>query len=152
MSARGLNRAVLLILVFMGLIAMTSNTQSKRYGVRAWAIIAFAVGAAAICLARNSFGIEGAGFAALFVGMQLLRRSGADAQPRAFTVGPAPNQPAKFIWIVSIALIPALGVSCYLISVDVRHGGHEGWLAYLLGGLVLLCAGFWSALAAKLGQ
>ncbi len=47
---------------------------------------------------------------------------------------------------------PALALSCYLIAEDEQHGGHQGWPVYLLAGIVILCAGFWSALVAKLWQ
>lgn len=133
---------------------MTANTQEKRHGVYALAILVLVLGAVTFYLGSGSFAIQTLGLAALLVSLYLVRLSNVHARPASALAArqAAANRPGRLIWIISLALIPALGLSFFLLYEDSRHGSHQTWPLYLFAGIALICVGFWSALGAKLWQ
>ena len=54
------------------------------------------------------------------------------------------NALTRVLWIVSLCLVPILGIAWYLLDSDARHGGHVAWPAGLFAGVGLVCAVVWS--------
>jgi hypothetical protein len=108
-----------------------------------------------IYLGTNNYPIRVLGLVSIMASVYLVRisrvRNGSSLPE---TRGPVKNYkietgPGRLLWIVSLALVPLLGASGFLLHIDAVNGGHEAWPADIFAGVVLACAIVWGYLAAK---
>lgn len=124
----------------------------KSYSLFVLAILLLLFGGVAFALGGHDFTIRTLGLLAIVASTYLVRMSNVrDA------TGPAPGlkidqDPGRMLWVISIALVPLLVASFFLLHVDALNGGHDAWPVYLFAGVVLVCAGVWGALVARIGS
>jgi hypothetical protein len=97
--------------------------------------------------------IRSLGLAALFASMYFVRKSRARGRsdfPLATTrdtgVTKAPGTRRR-LWMLSLTMVPLLGVALLLMYIDSANGGREVWPAYVFAGVAIVCAGVWGSLA-----
>jgi len=101
----------------------------------------------------HNFPIRALGIAAImasthFVRISRVRARSAFPGATGRTTELTTEAPARWLWFVSLALIPVLGAAFFLMHIDFANGGHEAWPVYLCGAIALACAIIWSYLAA----
>lgn len=137
--------------------AITSQTVTrKRYGIFLLAILLVLLGGAGIYLGSRHYLIRVLGVVAImastyFVRISLVHNRSALSETsdgdRDFTTA---RGPGTLLWIISLALVPLLGVAFFLLHTDALNGGHEGWPATVFAAVGLTCAIVWGYLVAKI--
>ena len=123
----------------------------KKYGLFVLAIILILLGGVGVYLGSNNYLIRVLGSVSLLVSVYLVRISRVHHEsslPKANAV--EYGGPSRLLWIVSLALVPLLGASAFLLHIDAVNGGHEAWPADVFAGVALVCAGVWGCLIVKL--
>jgi hypothetical protein len=123
----------------------------KKYGLFVLAIILILLGGMGVYLGSNNYLIRVLGSVSLLVSVYLVRISRVNHEstlPKANAV--EYGGPSRLLWIVSLALVPLLGASAFLLHIDAVNGGHEAWPADVFAGVALVCAGVWGCLIVKL--
>src|SRR5882672_2351583 len=119
----------------------------KKYGLFVLAIILILLGGVGVYLGSNNYLIRVLGSVSLLVSVYLVRISRVHHEsslPKAnATEYGGPN---RLLWIVSLALVPLLGASAFLLHIDAVNGGHEAWPADVFAGVALVCAAVWGCL------
>jgi hypothetical protein len=137
-------------------VSTSQSVVRKRYGLFVLAILLLLFGGVGIYLGSHNYPIRVLGSVAILASAYLVRishvhdRSGL---PEASDSGKdikTPKAPARLLWIVSVALVPLLAASFFLLHNDAVNGGREAWPADLFASVVLVCAVVWGYLAAKL--
>lgn len=132
-------------------MASSQNVIRRRYGLFVLAVLLLLSGAVAEYLGSNNFPIRVLGLAFLMASVYLVRISRVhhgSSLPKTNSV--EYGGPSRLLWILSLALVPLLGASAFLLHIDAVNGGHEVWPVYLFSGVGLVCAGVWGCLAVKL--
>jgi hypothetical protein len=137
-------------------VSTSQNVVPKRYGLFVLAILLLLLGGVGIYLGSNNYPIRVLGLVSIMASVYLVRISrvhNGSSLPEAR--GPGKNYkiekgPGRLLWIVSLALVPVLGASGFLLHIDAINGGHEAWPADIFAGVVLACAIVWGYLAAKI--
>ena len=123
----------------------------KKYGLFVLAIIMILLGVAGVYLGSNNYLIRVLGLVSLLVSVYLVRLSRVHHESTLLKSNAVEyGGPSRSLWIVSLALVPLLGASAFLLHLDAVNGGHEEWPAYVLAGVALACAGVWGCLIVKL--
>lgn len=107
-------------------------------------------------LGANRPGIRSLSALAIILSAFCLRKSNLSV--RSLAGGAATNQddfpavkrPGKAIWIISIMLVPALGISFFSLYHDAATGYNQVWPVFLFAGVALVCTLFWSYLVSQL--
>ncbi len=137
---------------------MPETVQKKKYILFSLAIALFALAAIALLLGSSYPAIRPFAGIACIAGVYLIRMSNVQpsqslANVPVAGVGFTEDQRLKRrLWVISIALVPLLGVALYLMYADAANGGNETWPAYVLFGVVLACAAVWGGLIAKISS
>jgi hypothetical protein len=137
-------------------VSTSQNVVRKRYGIFVLAILLLLLGAVGAYLGSNNYPIRVLGLASIMTSVYLARISRIRNGSRLLDAGgPGKNYkiekgPGRLLWIVSLALVPLLGASGYLLRIDAANGGHEAWPADVFAGVVLACASVWGCLVAKI--
>jgi hypothetical protein len=136
---------------------MSQTTPKKNYARFALAILLLLLGGVCLYLGTHDFQIRSLGLAAIVASTYFVRMSrgryGADLPG---TTGPGkdlktPKGPGRRLWIVSLALVPLLGVAIFLMSSDaVTDGGNASWPVDVFASVAVVCTIVWSYLAAKI--
>ena len=137
-------------------MSTSQNVVSKRYGLFVLAILLLLLGGVGIYLGSDNYLIRVLGLVSIMVSVYLVRVSrihNGSSLPEVR--GPEKNfktekGPGRLLWIVSVALVPLLAASGFLLHIDAANGGHEAWPADIFAGVVLACAIVWGYLAAKI--
>jgi hypothetical protein len=140
-----------------------SPTVEKKRPVLFWLAIAlFALAAVVFLLGSSVPAIRPLGGIACIAGAYLARMSnGKRSQSLANVSANVPVAGVGFtekkrlirrLWIISIALVPLLGVALFLMYVDQANGGHDAWPVYVFFGVSLLCAAVWSGLVGNISN
>ena len=137
-------------------MSTSQNVVRKRYGLFALAILLLLFGGVGIYLGSHNYPIRVLSLVAIMASAYLVRishvheRSGlpeASLRGKDLKTAKGPGRP---LWIVSLALVPLLGASFFLLRYDAVNGGHEAWPADVFAGVVIACAIVWGYLAAKI--
>jgi len=133
------------------------NEPSKRkYGLFISAIFLLLLGGVAFVMGSNNVAIRSMGMLAFLISAYCVRasniyiRSGHVTATTPQTRSKLPTRPRRSIWIVSIILLPLLGLSFAWLYSDAVHGYHQIWPVYTFAGIVIICALCWSYLVARL--
>ncbi len=133
---------------------ITSQKAAKRYGLLALALLLLLLGGVGIYFGSHNFPIRALGLAAIMASTYFVRISRVrdrsvfpEASGRT-TELTTEGGPGRWLWFVSLALVPVLGAAFFLMRIDFANGGHEAWPVYLCGAVALACAIVWSYLAA----
>jgi hypothetical protein len=132
-------------------MASSQNVRRKRYGLFVLSILLLLLGGVGIYPGTHNYLIRVLGLASLMASVYLVRISGVhhvSSLPKVNSV--EYGSPSRLLWILSLALVPLLGASGYLLHTDAVNGGHQVWPVYVFAGVGLLCAGVWGCLAVKL--
>ena len=132
---------------------VTPQKSGKRYGLLAIALLLLLLGGVGIYFGSHNFPIRALGLAAImastyFVRISRVRDRSVFREGSGRTMELTTEAPARWLWFVSLALIPVLGAAFFLMHIDFAKGGHEAWPVYLFAGVALACAIIWSYLAA----
>ena len=136
-----------------------STSQSvvrKRYGLFVLAILLLLLGVVGVYLGSNNYPIRVLGLTSIMTSVYLARISRVRNGSRLPESGGMGNNykiekgPGRLLWIVSLAFVPLLGASVFLLHIDAVNGGHEAWPADVFAGVVLACAIVWGCLVAKI--
>lgn len=133
----------------------SAPTTRKTYGLMSLAVLLFSLGGAALFFEPHNYVIRSLGLLAILGGVPLVRTSRVHARDPVPADGQwidvtASKGPSRTTWSIGIALLVLAGISLLLLYLDGLHGGHSEWPVYLFAGVVLACAGVWSAILAKL--
>ena len=137
-------------------MSTSQNVVRKRYGLFVLATLLLLFGGVGIYLGSHNYAIRVLGLAAIMASVYLVRISNVHDRPglpEASRRGKYPKTAkgqGRLLWIVSVALVPLLGASFFLLHIDAVNGGHEAWPADVFAGVVLACAIVWGYLAAKI--
>jgi uncharacterized protein (UPF0333 family) len=137
-------------------VSTSQSVVRKRYGLFVLAILLLLLGGVGIYLGSHNYSIRVLGDVAIIASVYLVRisnvhiRSGLPVARGQMENLKTVKGPGRLLWIVSIALVPLLGASFFLVYIDAAHGGNEAWPADLFAGVGLICAGVWGCLAAKI--
>jgi hypothetical protein len=132
------------------------NVARKRYGLFVAAILLLLLGGVGIYLGPHNYPIRAVGLVAIMASAYLVRISHVHDRPGLPKASgwetdlKTAKGPGRLLWIVSLALVPLLGASGFLLHIDAVNGGHEAWPADVFAGVVLACAIVWGYLAAKI--
>jgi hypothetical protein len=137
-------------------VSTSQNVVRKRYGLFVLAILLLLFGGVGIYLGSNNYPIRVLGLTSIMTSVYLARISrvhSGSSLPEAR--GPGKNfkivkGTGRLLWNVSLALVPLLGISGFLLHIDDVNGGHEAWPADIFAGVGLACAIVWGYLAAKI--
>ena len=125
-------------------------------GLFVLAILLLLLGGVGIYIGSNNYPIRVLGLASIMASVYLARISRVRNGPSlSETRGLGTNcktqkGPGRLLWIISLALVPLLGASAFLLHIDAVNGGHEAWPADIFAGVVLACAIVWGYLAARI--
>lgn len=137
---------------------MPETAQKKRYVLFSLAIVLFALAAVALLLGSSYSAIRPLAGIACIAGVYLVRISNSQ---RSQSLANAPVAGVGFteqkrlrrrLWVISIALVPLLGVALILMYVDAANGGNQSWPVYIFGGVALACAAVWGGLVANISS
>lgn len=131
----------------------SQKVARKRYGLLALALLLLLLGGVGIYFGSHNFPIRALGLAAImastyFVRISRVRDRSVFPEVSGRTMELTAGGPGRWLWFVSLALVPVLGAAFFLMRIDFANGGHEAWPVYLCGGVALACAIVWSYLAA----
>ena len=135
---------------------MPETVQKKRYVLFSLAIVLFALAAVAFLVGSSYSSVRPFAGIACIAAVYLVRMSNVHRSQSLANVpvaGVGFTEEMRFrrrLWVISIALVPLLGVALFLMYVDAANGGNESWPVYVLFGVVLVCAAVWGGLAAKI--
>jgi hypothetical protein len=132
---------------------ITSQKAPKNYGLLALALVLLLSGGVGIYFGSHNFPIRALGLAAImastyFVRISRVRDCSVFPEASRRTLELTTEGPGRWLWFVSLALVPVLGAAFFLMHIDFANGGHEAWPVYLFAGIALACAIVWSYLAA----
>ena len=133
----------------------SQNVARKRYGLLVPALLLLLLGGVGIYLGSHNYAIRALGLVAIMGSTYLVRisrvgdRSGfPEASGRTMEL--TTEGPRRWLWIVSLVLVPLLGAAFFLMHIDFANGGHEAWPVYVFAGVALACAIVWSYLGARI--
>jgi hypothetical protein len=137
-------------------VITSQNVARKRYALFVMAILLLLLGGVGIYAGSHNFPIRALGLAAIMASAYVVRISHVhdrsslpQASGRKIGLNTAKG-PTPLLWTISLALVPLLGTSFFLLHTDAVNGGHEVWPAYVFAGVVVVCAVLWGYLAAKI--
>jgi uncharacterized YccA/Bax inhibitor family protein len=136
---------------------MSQTTPKKNYALFSLAILLLLVAGFCLYLGTHNFQIRSLGLAAILANTYCVRISRMhkrsnlpDADGREQYLRKA-SGPGRWLWIVSLALVPLLVVAFVLMSSDaVTDGGNATWPVDVFAGVAVVCTLAWSYLAAKI--
>ena len=133
----------------------SQNVASKSYGLLVLALLLLLLGGVGLYVGSHNYPIRSLGVMAILASTYLVRisrvrdRSGfLEASGRTMQL--TTEGPGRRLWIVSLALVPLLGVAFFLMHIDFVNGGHEAWPADIFAAVGLACAIVWGYLVAKI--
>ena len=132
-------------------MAPSPHVGRKKYGLFVLAIILILLGGVGLYLGFNNYLIRVLGSVSLLVSVYLIRISRVHYEsslPKANSV--EFSGPSRLLWIASLALVPLLAASAFLLYIDAVNGGHEAWPADVFAGVALVSASVWGCLIVKL--
>jgi hypothetical protein len=130
----------------------SQNLARKRYALYALAILLLLLGGGGIYLGTHNYLIRALALVAIMASVHVARISHVHDRlslPEASGRGKTARGPGRLLWIVSLALVPLLGASAFVLNMDAIHGGHEAWPVDVFAGVALACAGVWAALVSS---
>ncbi len=135
-----------------GLERKTRMNAARGRGLFVLAVVLLVFAGACIYFGSNNFSIRTLGAVAILASVYLVRvaRGVHDRSVLPKVNSVEYGGLSRLLWILSLALVPLLGASGYLLHIDAKNGGHETWPVDLFFGVVLVCAGVWACLAVKL--
>lgn len=124
--------------------------NKRRNGAFALAILLLLFAGGALLLEENNVVIRTVAMLALLVSVYCVRlsRSGSTTIETQRTGSNLATRPGRSIWIVSIILLPVLGMSFASLYIDAAHGYHQAWPVYVFTGTIIVCMVCWSYLLA----
>jgi hypothetical protein len=127
----------------------------KRYGLFVLAILLLLAGAVGFYLGSHNPWIRILGLLAVTASVRLVQMSRVhDGSGLGEASGledlDTAKGPGRLLWIVSLASVPVLGTSCFLLYLDALHGYHETWPVWVFTGVALACIGIWTRLVTTL--
>jgi hypothetical protein len=131
------------------------TTPQKSYGLFSLAIALLLLGIVGVVVGSRNYLVRVLALLAIMGSTQLVRISKVKA-PRFSPVtidSDADIEGKKLsrrMWIVGIALLPMMGVSCLCLYEDALHGYHQAWPLYLFTGVGLACAVVWPYLLTRI--
>jgi FtsH-binding integral membrane protein len=137
---------------------MSQTVQKKRYVLFSLAIVLFALAAIAFLVGPSYSSVRPFGGIACIAAVYLVRMSNvhrSQSLPNVPVAGVGFTEERRFrrrLWVMSIALVPLLGVALILMYVDAANGGKESWPAYVFAGVGLICAAVWGGLIANISN
>lgn len=120
------------------------------------AVLLLVLGGLCVYFGSHNYLLRVLGVAAIMVSVYLVRISRVRSHPGLREAGQPGMElkttrgPGRLLWIVSLAFLPLLGVSIFLLHIDAANGGHAAWPADLFAGVALACAAVWGCLIAKI--
>ena len=135
-----------------GLERKTRMNAARKRGLFVLAVVLLVFAGACIYFGSNNFPLRTVGSVAILASVYLVRiaRGVHDRSVLPKVNSIEYGGPSRLLWILSLALVPLLGASGYLLHIDAVNGGHEVWPVYLFAGVAVVCAGVWGCLAVKL--
>ena len=128
-----------------------SEAVRKRYALLALAFLLLLLGGVGMYYGAHNFRIRAMGVVAVMAGARVVVMSREAVRPGLpVPTGPKidlSSGPGRWLWIVSVALVPLLGAAILLMYIDAANGGHEAWPADVFAAVALVCAIVWSFLA-----
>jgi hypothetical protein len=125
---------------------MPATDPKKRYLLLSLAIALFALAAVTLLLGSSYPAIRPLAGIACVAGAYLARMSKGQRSQSLANVPVAgvgfteQKRLIRRLWVISIALVPLLGVALILMYVDAANGGNETWPVYVFAGVSLACA------------
>jgi FtsH-binding integral membrane protein len=134
-------------------VTTSQKVARKRYGLLALALLLLLLGGAGLYFGSNNYLIRSLGLMAILASTYLVRVSRVRNRslfPEASgrTMNLTTEGPGRWLWIVSLVLVPLLGAAFFLMHIDFANGGHQAWPVYVFAGVALACCIVWSYLAA----
>lgn len=134
---------------------LASNTSNKNYGLFTFAIILLLLGGVAIYIGSNDLAIRSVGLVLCIVSVYYVQKSKIHTRAdfgnhKTQQVETKRPHLCRSIWIVSLILVPILGLSFFCLYMDAIHGYHQRWPVYLFAATTVCSALCWSYLLSKL--
>jgi hypothetical protein len=129
------------------------NEPSKRNAsLFISAIVLLLLAGAALVMASNDVAIRSLAMLACVGSVYCFRRSNSSARSGSLTATTQQTRsgPGRSIRIVSIVLLPVLGLSFVWLYSDAVRGYHQILPVYCFAGVAIVCALCWSYLVARL--
>lgn len=133
------------------------NMPSKRkYGLFTLAVLLLLLGGTALFVGSDDFSIRSLGVLACLLSVYCVRisnihsRSVSTSITTQRTKSKLATRVGRPVWVVSIILLPTLGLSFLCLYRDAIHGYQEVWPVYLFAGVAVVCALCWSYLVSRL--
>jgi uncharacterized integral membrane protein len=118
------------------------------------AILLLLLGGVGLYAGSSHYPVRVLGIVAVMASVYMVRNShlhGRTGAPKASNgrILEGNRRPTLWLWIISSALVPLLGIAFLLLHIDSRNGGHQAWPADVFAGVGLTCAIVWGCLVAK---
>jgi len=133
------------------------NVPGKRKsGLFMLAIFFLLLAGVALVMGSNNVGIRSMAMLAVVISVYCVRVSNIHVDPDSVittsqqTRFKLPARPSGSLWIVSLILLPAFGLSFFWLYRDAAQGYHQFWPVYCFAGVAVVCALCWSCLVASL--
>ncbi|GEM_PF-1108849 len=133
------------------------NDRSKgNIGLFISAIVLLLSGGVALVMGSNDVAVRSLAMLAIVISVYCVRLSNISTRSDSAntiiqqTRSKLPTRPSRSIWIVSIMLLPLLGLSFVWLYSDAAHGYHQIWPVYFFTGTAIACTLCWSYLVARL--
>ena len=134
----------------------TDGPSKRKHGLFTFAVVLLLFGGAALVVGLHDFAIRSIAVLACLISVYCIRASNVRGYSDS---GKVTTQPAKSkltrlfrrpISVVSIILLPLLGMSFMCLYRDATHGYYKVWPVYLFAGVAAVCAICWSYLVSSL--
>jgi hypothetical protein len=133
----------------------SQKATRKRYALLAVAFLLLLLGGVGMYFGAHNFRIRALGVVAVMASTRFVLmsrdavRSGLP-EAKGRTIEPGTAGPGRWLWIVSLALVPLLGAALFLMLRDFVNRDYAAWPVSSFVGVALVCAMVWSHLAAKI--
>jgi hypothetical protein len=128
----------------------SQDVTRKRYGLFLLAILLLLLGAVGIYVGIHNYLVRALGLALVVASTYLFHGRSDLSEASGQRDFKTAEGPQPLLWIISLALVPLLGVAFFLLHIDAANGGHEAWPADVFAGVGLTCAVVWGYLVAKI--
>jgi hypothetical protein len=132
------------------------NVSRKRHGLFVLALLLFLLGGVGIYFGSHNYLVRALGVVSVMAGAYLARISDVrdrSSAPRRAVSGldlKTADGPSRFLWVISLAMVPLLVIALFLLHIDAVSGGHEAWPADIFAGIGFACAIVWGYLVMKI--
>ena len=133
-----------------------NEPRKRKYGLFILGLFFLLLAGVGLVMGSNNVGIRSMAMLAIIISVYCVRVSNIRVDPDSVittsqqTRFELPAGPSRSLWIVSLILLPAFGLSLFWLYRDAAQGYHQFWPVYCVAGVAIVCALCWSYLVARL--